>query len=289
MFFIESDLLKITISPKGAELQNINHKINGLEYMWQGDAAYWAKRSPVLFPIVGALKNDTYYFKEKVYQLPRHGFAREMEFEVVEQNKSSIAFFIQSNDETLQNFPFPFRFYIQYEVIENKLSVSYKVVNTGNEEMFFSIGGHPAFKLPLVENTSYEDYSIHFNEVEKTGRWPVTKEGLIKNEPILFLDETKELPLSKELFHEDALVFKGLKSNSLTLGSEKTPHKIEFHFPSFPFLGLWAAPSAEFICIEPWCGIADSVDTNQQLISKEGIHRLLPGALFERAWSASFF
>jgi galactose mutarotase-like enzyme len=155
--------------------------------------------------------------------------------------------------------------------------------------MFFSVGGHPAFKLPLVEGTNYEDYEIRFSEVENAGRWPVTGEGLLGKEPILLLDNTNTLSLTKELFSKDALVFKNLKSTSLVLGSMKTPHGIEFKFNGFPFLGLWAAPSANFVCIEPWCGIADSIETDQQLTSKEGINQLLPAAVFERTWAASFF
>jgi galactose mutarotase-like enzyme len=289
MFIIENDVLKISFAAKGAELQSILHKKNGLEYLWDANPAAWAKHSPVLFPIVGTLKNNTYFFKEKSYTLSRHGFARDMEFNVQEQTQASIVFFIESNETTKAVYPFEFRFYLRYEIVHDELIATYGVMNNDDDEIYFSVGAHPAFKLPLFEGTAYNDYYLEFNKSETAGRWPISKEGLIENQPITLLQDTNILPLSKELFAKDALVLKGLSSDLVTLKSDKVSNGIEFSFVGFPYLGLWAAPGADFLCIEPWCGIADSVDADQQLVNKEGIIRLSKNQLFEVSWKARFY
>ncbi|MCU7550324.1 aldose 1-epimerase family protein [Chitinophagaceae bacterium LB-8] len=290
MYTIQSSQLSVSIKTKGAELTSIMHTGNGLEYMWNADPKYWAKTSPVLFPIVGTLKNNTYYYKGKAYQLSRHGFARDMEFEVTDHNEDSITFSIKDNEETAKVFPFQFAFDITYKVEDEELSVTYSIQNNEvSEDMYFSVGGHPAFKLPLVEGTAYEDYSLVFNQRETAGRWPITKDGLIELHPNPLLNDTTILPLSKELFAKDAVVLKHVQSHSVRLQSDKTEHGLEFSFSGFPFLGLWAAPGADFVCIEPWCGIADRMDTDQQLEHKEGIICLPALGSFEVTWKVMFF
>jgi len=289
MFIIENQQLKVAISAKGAELQSIYYKSFQLEYMWNGDPAFWAKRSPVLFPIVGALKEDKYVFGNKIYHLGRHGFAREMEFEVDDQQTDAISFLLRSNEITLANFPFSFEFRIGYRLHENNLKTTYNIINTDVSNMYFSVGGHPAFKLPLVDGTAYRDYYLEFDKNETLDRWPISSGGLIEKEPFPFLENTTILPLNKELFFKDALVFKHPNSSSVSLKSGKTIHGLDFSFEDFPYLGIWAAKNADFICIEPWCGIADSIDTDQQFIHKEGINQLIAGEIFERNWEVSFF
>lgn len=289
MFTIESNKLKVDISAKGAELQSIVSKDYGLEYLWSGDPAYWAKKSPVLFPIVGALKDDTYYHRDEAYHLPRHGFAREKEFIVENQTENSITFLLKDDEDTRAKYPFRFFFYIKYVVTDNKLTVTYSVWNKGKEELYFSVGGHPAFKIPLIEGKTYEEHKLLFNEVENADRWLISSAGLIENRSTPLLQNSNILPLSKDLFANDAVVLKNLKSNEVILECENTSHAVSFQFEGFPYLGIWAAPGADFVCIEPWCGIADSVDSNQQLKDKEGINLLHPSELFEVSWSATFF
>ncbi len=286
---ISNEILEVNIIQRGAELTSIVSKSTGLEYMWNADPTFWAKTSPVLFPIVGTLKNDTYYYEGKAYQLGRHGFAREKEFTVTAQTAASVTFTLVTDESTLKNYPFHFRFDITYEVINNTLSVTYKVLNTGNTELLFSVGGHPAFKVPLVEGTAYTDYYLQFEKKETTGRWPISKDGLIETKPASLLENSDRIPLSKELFLQDALVFKNLKSSKVSLKSSATSHGLLFDYTGFPFLGIWAAKNADFVCIEPWCGIADSVSTDQQLKNKEGINKLDAGDAFERNWSVSLF
>ncbi len=286
MFTLENEYLKIEINSKGAELNSIYNKKKNIEYMWSGDPAFWGKKSPVLFPIIGSLKNDTYYFENKAYQLSRHGFAREMEFEVTNQNASAITFTLIRSNATLEKYPFQFKFDIIYSIKDKQLQVTYRVVNKGDisQKLYFSVGGHPAFKLPVLPATSYTDYWLEFNKKENAGRWPISDEGLIKEQPIPLMTDTNRLPLAKDLFYTDAIVFKKLNSTSVKLVSGQSGEIFDFDFTGFPYLGIWAAKGADFVCIEPWCGIADSVNSNQQLTEKEGINMLDSTDQFERSW-----
>ena len=289
MTIIENALIRATINPKGAELTSLFHKQLQLEYLWSGDPAFWGKHSPVLFPIVGALKENIYYYKDSVYELARHGFARDKVFTVEIKETDRVVFLLTSSPGTEIIYPFSFEFRIHYSLHKDQLCVAYSITNIGKEEMYFSVGGHPAFALPLWPGTNYNDYRLEFEKEENTGRWPISKEGLIEKEPIPLLENSKQLPLTKELFHKDAIVLKNLTSSYVTLKSANTSHGWRFDFSDFPYLGIWAAKNADFVCIEPWCGIADSVESDQQFINKEGINHLVPGAIFSRTWSVQLW
>lgn len=289
MFSLENDDLLIEISPKGAELQRIYNKHTKLDYLWDGDADFWAKRSPVLFPIVGELKNKTYTYKGQPYQLSRHGFARDMTFEVTEHNEQTIVFTIKDTAETFAVFPFHFEFSIQYTIDSDRVYVVYEVENLGKEDMFFSIGGHPAFRVPVTPDTEFEDYALVFSQVENAGRYPLTDEGLLHTEAVPCLHNAEKLPLKRSLFYQDALVFKNLQSASITVESEKSDHGFIVYFNEFPYLGLWSKRDADFICIEPWCGVADSINATGELEAKEGIVKVEAGEVFEKQWSVEVF
>jgi galactose mutarotase-like enzyme len=287
MVTIENQELRVSIHPKGAELQSLFHKEHQLEYLWGGDPAFWGKHSPLLFPIVGTLKGNTYYYEGKAYSLPRHGFARDLEFAVESQRADAVTFLLRSDEQTRAVFPFDFELRVGYRLVSNKVSTSYQIKNPSTLPMYFSVGGHPAFRVPLVPGTEYTDYYLEFDGVEEEPRWPISKDGLIGREPLPLLQDTAVLPLRKELFAKDALVLKHLVSAGVTLRSGRTDRRLRMDLPGFPFLGIWAAPNADFVCIEPWCGIADSVDSNQQLTEKEGINELEGGGIFHRIWTAS--
>ncbi len=289
MLTLENDHLKIDVNPKGAELSRVFSKTHNLDYLWNGNPAFWAKHSPVLFPIVGTLKNDTYRYENKSYTLSRHGFARDMNFELSAQSDHSLTFTLTSNEETLSRFPFEFKLEIIYVLDVNKIRIHYNVINTGSHEMYFSIGGHPAFNVPLDKYSAFEDYYVEFSEAETAGRWPISHEGLIEALPIATLIDTNILPITHELFKTDALVFKYLNSASLKLKSHTSPHGLKFHFEGFPFLGIWSGKNGNFVCIEPWCGIADGVASHQQLVQKEGINMITPAQAFNREWSVELF
>ncbi|MFT3904533.1 MAG: aldose 1-epimerase family protein [Niabella sp.] len=286
-YVIENNLLKVTVSDEGAELQHMIYKPSAQEYIWCADPAYWGKKSPVLFPVVGTLKNDTYYYEGKAYSLPRHGFARTKKFSLIAQEAESLLFSLKDDKSTNEVYPFAFELQIKYTIEQETLSVSYIVKNPDSGDLYFSVGGHPAFAVPMFAGEAYEDYVLAFEQKETSGRWPISADGLIEQAPDDLLQDESVLPLSKSLFHKDAVVLKYLKSSYVDLVSKKRQHGLRFNFPGFPYLGLWAAKDADFVCIEPWCGIADSVQANQQLPDKEGMLRLEGGGVFERTWSVS--
>ncbi len=282
---IENENIRASINPIGAELVSLLDLDNDTEYMWDANPEFWGKTSPVLFPIVGGLKNDTYFYEGSEYKLPRHGFARTMNFEVEYQTENSAIFLLKNSIETEKVYPFVFELRLIYSLNSSKLELKYQITNPDSKALLFSIGGHPAFKCPIENVLTYEDYFLEFNEKEDLQRWPLNAEGLVLNEPMEISKNTNKLLLSKELFHQDALVFKHLNSNYVTLKSHNSPKQLKFEFKNFPYLGIWAAKDADFVCIEPWCGIADSAGTNQNLETKEGIICLESAGVFERSFS----
>ncbi|MGN6616652.1 MAG: aldose 1-epimerase family protein [Ilyomonas sp.] len=288
MLQIANEILTVEIATKGAELQSVFNRKTGLEYMWSAEEV-WPKKSPVLFPIVGGLKNNTYQYKGKTYQLGRHGFARDKDFFVQDQSENAVVFAINDSTETIAVYPFQFNFFIRYSIDGNKLAVEYTVINKDDEVMHFSVGAHPAFKVPLVEGTSFEDYFLAFDTIENSERWLLSGEGLIEDKTVAVFNNTQKLPLQKSLFYEDALVFKDLESTNISLQSDRTSNGLTMSFEGFPYLGIWSKKDADFICIEPWCGIADSVHASGQLQEKEGILSLQPNGIFTKKLEISFF
>lgn len=289
-FFLESDRIQLRISSLGAELQSMFDKKHQVEYMWQADPAFWKKHSPVLFPIVGTLKDNKYEFDGNWYNMSRHGFAREMEFELTGEGENMLCFTLTDSESTKKNYPFAFRFQIEYRLFGKTLAVTYRVFNpSATETCWFSVGGHPAFRVPLSSNTVYNDYYLYFNEAETTGRWPISPQGLLEMEPIPFLNNEQKVSLTHSLFQKDAIVLKNLNSWSMQLRSDKNNLGFDFDFTGFDYIGIWAAQGADFVCIEPWCGIADNVESSGNFKLKEGIQSLEPGVEFERTWRVQLF
>jgi galactose mutarotase-like enzyme len=256
--------------------------------MWSGDADYWGKHSPVLFPIVGTLKDDTYFYKDKSYQLPRHGFARERTFSKDQVSPSEAVFTLTKDADTLAVYPFAFSLKLRYSLSGNSITCTYEVTNTGYDELLFSVGAHPAFAVPMAKDTMYSDYYLQFNIMEDLFRWKLDN-GLIADHAESLPAPNGKLPLTHELFYEDAIVLKNIQSNKITLGCNTHQHGLHFNFNDFPFFGIWASRDANFVCLEPWCGIADSVQHNQQLEDKEGIVNLSANASWKRNWNVECF
>ncbi|HTJ12479.1 MAG TPA: aldose 1-epimerase family protein [Dinghuibacter sp.] len=288
MIELHNELLAVAIDPKGAEMQMLCRKDNGLNYLWKGDPLYWGKHSPILFPIVGTLKGNAYLYEGKSYTLPRHGFARDKTFLIADITPDKAVFALTEDESTLAAYPFPFLLRVHYTLTGASLEVRYDVQNTGKSPMYFSIGGHPAFSVPLVEGTGYEDYTLTFSQAETATR-RVLVDGLLSAEATPFLRDESVVHLNHELFAEDAIVLNGLRSDSVTLGSAKTPHGLTFRIKDWPDLGIWAAANAPFVCIEPWQGHADEVDSHQQLAQKRGVVSLAPGQTWSRAWTVELF
>ncbi|KIO76116.1 aldose epimerase [Pedobacter lusitanus] len=288
MILLENEHIKVAVAAKGAEMQHIISKQTNLEYLWKGDSAYWGKFSPVLFPVVGGLKNNTYSIGDQSYQLPRHGFARDLEFEVQQINEQEALFTLSNNSETLKVYPFEFRFSLRYKLSGASVSCTYEVHNPGVKDLLFSVGGHPAFAVPLTSDTVYEDYYLDFSQDEALHVHEI-EDNLISDKTVVIQLNERKLNLQHDLFYNDALVMKDLNSKSIQLRNTKNQHGLTFRFIDFPFFGIWAAKDADFVCLEPWCGIADGIHHNQQLSDKEGIQSLSPGLDWKRSWAVEIF
>ena len=270
---IKNGNLSAEIKHFGAELISLKTNQNK-EYIWEGNPEFWGKHSPILFPIVGTLKDNSFYYNGMEYHLSRHGFARDMEFELIDVTQNSATFSIQSFEETLKVYPFEFELQLIYTLEENNLSIVYKVVNKGKNTMPFSIGAHPAFALP----NHFENYAIAF-EKEESLEYYLLENDLISNQTKKLEVQNKQIPLNYELFKKDALIFKTLQSNSLTILENENPI-LRVHFEDFPSLGIWTKMNAPFLCIEPWFGYSDTNENSGNLFEKEGIQILESNVTF---------
>lgn len=268
---LENDFLKIVSSAQGAELQSVFAKHTNLEYMWQAGKE-WTKHAPVLFPIVGQLKGDTFFYNNKPFELSRHGFARDSAFVISDQSKNHIQYLLQQNTAT-DNYPFCFNFYVSYTLFNNKVETKFEIENIGSEEMYFSIGGHPAFRVPLHTSENYNDYYLAFEKQETASRY-LLQDGLLSGEKEPVLNDTNVLALAKNLFYQDALVFKDLRSERISIKSKASSNGLHFNFKGYDSFGIWAAKDADFVCLEPWMGHTDWLNHNQSIVEKEGIIRL---------------
>ncbi|HDU1089939.1 TPA: aldose 1-epimerase family protein [Listeria monocytogenes] len=281
MIKLENEVLLVEMKTAGAELTRIFHKDTGLEYLWNADSKFWGRHSPVLFPTVGRLVEDTYLVDGKPYHLGQHGFARDRDFQVIEQTEKSVRFELDADEDSLAVYPYKFKLSIIYTIEKNTVAVSYEVENTDNKRIYFSIGAHPAFNLPLTDGTTFEDYYLDFGTEENLET--LCLEGPYRSGEIKkVVDKPAQyLPLSYDLFKNDALIFEALKQKEMTIKSDKTPHFVKVSFPEFPFVGVWTAkPGTPFLCIEPWYGIADGAGESVELRDKARIEHLEPEAVF---------
>jgi galactose mutarotase-like enzyme len=275
---IKNSNLSAQINLLGAELCSLENN-HSIEYIWDAHPDFWGKRSPILFPIVGTLKNNSYQYDGKEYHLSRHGFARDMVFELIDKAENSATFSIQSSDNTKNKYPFDFELQINYTLSDNSLFIGYKVINKSTSQMPFSIGAHPAFALPGY----FEDYSIEF-EKEEPLLYNLLENDLISNKTKTLDNVDNRVGLNYTLFENDALIFKTLKSNYLTLIKNEKP-MLRMHYNDFPHLGIWTKKNASFLCVEPWFGYSDSVESTGDIMNKEGIQILEPKSIFDAQFS----
>lgn len=287
MHSLENDKLKITIKDVGAELCEIKSVKHNTHFMWDANPAVWGSFAPNLFPIIGALKEDTYTFENQKYRLPKHGFVRNNnQIKLLEQTPHSLTFGLTYSDDSLKIYPFKFQFAITYTLKDNSIAVLHTVKNLDDKAMYFSIGGHPAFKCPVFENENYDDYTLEFEHVENSKTHLINMaNGLISSKTKPIFSNTNILKLTHELFNDDALIFKDLKSKKATLKSNKNGEILTLSYHGFNYLGIWAKPNGNYVCIEPWLGIADSEITNQNFKDKEGILKLDPNKTFKASYS----
>lgn len=288
---LENEWLKVEFIRDGAELRKVKHKKNGLDYMWTGDSTYWGRVSPVLFPIVGRLKEDQYELNGQNYSMSQHGFLRDITFDLHEQTPTNVSFVCESAGRFTDIYPYEFKAFIHYMLKDDALIVRWEIVNENKDVMHFSIGAHPAFKVPLLENETIEDYHLHFTpSPNKDVVQYELKNSLIHEKGTA--NGISTVQLSNSLFKNDALVYSNI--DIIKLISAKSNHGVEVSFEAFPFVGIWSkymdadGTIAPFVCIEPWYGIADTYHTSGKLEEKPGINKLGAGEMFKAEYQMKF-
>ena len=264
---ISNGILTATASTRGAEL--IGLKKGGREVLWSGDPAVWGFHAPILFPICGGLKDDKFLYSGKEYTLQKHGYVRTTEFEIESKTDASVTFLHRFDDATLKSYPFRYEFRVIYTLSGSDLRVDYRVKNLSEGEMLFSVGAHEGFACP----GGIEDYSVLFETAENLDS-TILVGNLLARETRDLGQGVTELPLKYEYFAVDAQVFLNLRSRSVTLLNRKTGDRVGLDFPDHGAFLLWTKPGANYICLEPWCGCPDFVDSDGRLEHKEMMIRL---------------
>lgn len=278
MITISNEFLTATFSEVGAELKSL--KCDGREHIWYGDPQFWTGSSPVLFPICSGLKDDEFIYEGKTYKLQKHGFARRATFDVEIVDGNTATFLLSSKNCPQDNYPFQYEFRIIYTLVGKKVNVEYNIRNLTDGDMYFSVGAHEAYLC----SEGIENYEIIFDQKESLDAYQL-------DGPLLSFDtknygiNTDTLQLDNSLFDNDCLIFKNLNSRGVILRNKTTDQKIKVKFEEFPFLLIWTVPGAPFVCIEPWCGITDPINTNKQFNQKEGIEKIEKGGHFYRIHS----
>ncbi len=283
---LKNKFLSIKVDSHGAELKSLKRLTDNQEYMWKGDPAFWGRTSPVLFPFVGGVNQKLYRVDGKEYAMNQHGFARDMEFELVSRSETEIWFELQSNEETLQKYPYAFVLKLGYKLGENSVEVCWQVENPSDETMYFAIGGHPAFNCPLKEGTKQTDYVLKFDEQKQVVSTQLSKEGMATDTKVSYELKDGILPITEHLFDDDALVIEHHQAQLAALCyADGTPYlTIRMAAPLF---GIWSPPkkNAPFVCIEPWYGRCDSEGYEGELKDRAWENELKG----QDIWTASYF
>jgi galactose mutarotase-like enzyme len=274
MIRIESPLLAAAVNPLGAEL-SILQDADGRDLLHDGDPAFWASRAPLLFPIVGGLKDDRYLLDGTSFTMLRHGVARRQMFEVAEQAGDHVRFRLSDNGETRVAYPFAFQFDAEYRIEGAALTMTLSATNMSETDMPVSLGYHPAFAWPLPYGGDRAAHRIRFDE-EEPDTLALLGDGLIVSEDRPSPVEGRDLPLRDDLFEDDALIWRALRSRGCLYGAEAGP-QLRVDWSDMPSLGIWTKPGAPYVCIEPWAGIADRADFDGEIWGKPGMQRLAPG------------
>ena len=285
---LENSKMLIQINNHGAELSRIFSKENNKEYLWNGDSKYWGRYSPVLFPIVGKLNDNETYINGQRCEMGQHGFARDMEFELVSKTDNRVEYSLMYNDETLKKYPFEFKLNIIYTLKDSTVDVTWKVENVDHKEMLFSIGAHPAFNVPFNKEDKLQDYYLTFTCEDKVKEYKLNGPHVDGCEDV---DTVEKIDITSETFKNDALIYSGVEE--ISINSYNSSDKISVSFKNFPFVGIWSPyynesnTIAPFVCIEPWYGIADRVNGNKKYEEKLGMNTLEIGKTFECTYSIS--
>ena len=275
MVTISNSEISVTVAKRGAEIQSINR--GGVEYMWSKDPAFWSSCAPIMFPMCGGLKKGRYELDGKSYEMPKHGFAKISDFEVEAQSDTSVTFILRDNEKTREMYPFAFAFRVKYELDGANLKVTYDAENLDDKTMYCTFGGHEAYACP----EGIEAYELIFPEKETLYAYALNGD-ILTDYTKLMVNDSNRLVLDDRHFALDALVFKDVKSNSVTLQSKVSDRRVTVEFDGFDYLVLWHKHTSPYLCIEPWCGLSDLMGSSYDFTAKAGMRAIPVGGRFVR-------
>lgn len=258
MIGIKNEFLSAVISEHGAELQSL--RCGGREYVWQGAPGFWSEHAPVLFPICGAVKGDRYELNGSRYSIPKHGFAKRSEFEIEYSDASAVVLLLRDSAETRQAYPFSFELRVSFQLLGRRLKVCYDAVNTGSGVMYLSMGGHEAYALP----GGLERYQLIFPNAEKFESRQM-REGLLSEDRVSLAPEGKVLRLNASLFTRGTMIFDRMLSKTCVLCRDDHERAVRVCWDDFRNFLVWTQPGADFVCLEPWSSLPDTVTSEQKL------------------------
>ena len=287
VYELSNNYLSVCVQSKGAELCSVKNK-SGKELLWQANPDVWPRFAPVLFPIVGRLINNSFNYQDKSYSLSQHGFARDKEFVLIDRTQTSLSFELTADEESLKLFPFHFSLIVSYFIDDNRLKTTYKVFNPSNDSIYFSIGAHPGFSTTITQGESLSDYKLIFPGKEYLTA-EVLHEGLLSGEQQKIELDNNTLQLSPALFEKDALVFMNGQIEHVQLVSQKSGNCIDLDCEGWPYFGIWTKKGCDqFVCLEPWFGITDSIHSKGDLTQKTGIIRINKKDSFTSSFGLKF-
>lgn len=283
-YVISNDTLSIVVSSLGAELQSIYS--NKIQYLWDGDPEFWPERSPLLFPFVGRLTDGQYCYNGSMYPMNIHGFSRKMDFSVTDRTRYSIVLSLTDTAESFEIYPFHFVLKVGYTLKENTIHIKYQVENNSDDTMYFGIGGHPGFRVPIEDGLAFSDYFLEFSAKHTPTRVGHNETCFLNGyDTVFFLEEQRKLPLKHSMFDEDAIVLKDV-ADSVVIKSDKSIHSITVTYHDMPYLGLWHAPRTEapYICIEPWTSLPSRQGIIEDFQFKSDLIRLHAQDIYQNQW-----
>lgn len=283
-YMIQNGTLEAVVSDEGAQLVSLQKA--GHEYLWEGDPQYWREHAPVLFPFVGRLFREQYKVHGKPYSMQIHGFAKRSTFQLLDQSESRITLGLSDSAETRKVFPFAFDFQVTYSLFDNRLQISFQVGNPGSEVMYFGLGGHPGFKVPLEEGSSFEDWYLEFSEVCRPDQVIMNDDVLVTGERRPYpLEDGRRLRLHHDLFDHDAVVLTNVP-DTVTLKSDHSDRSVSVVFPKMPYVGFWHAvkKDAPYVAIEPWVTLPAREGVVEEFAARTDLIRLNPEESYENTW-----
>ena len=290
LYTIQNSQMRVTIDSLGAQLMSIT-AADGTEYLWGGDEAYWRNRAPNLFPYVGRLTEGRCTYGGKSYEMTRHGFANRTQFSALESGADHVTLHMEDSGETRAVYPFAFAFDLVYALSGSTLSVTYRVTNRDGKEMYFGLGAHPGFRVPLEPGKAFTDYRLTFAQPCQPWQVLMSDDYLINGQEAPYpLEGGRSMPLRHDLFDHDAIILKNM-DRTVTLSAGEGSRGVTVSYPRMRYLGVWHKPESDapYVCLEPWLSLPSRHGVVEDLSQQNDLMALCPGETYENRWTVTIF